>query len=83
MRLAMSTASRLATRRVCGITAVGRLRSRYCGKEGTMNPRTESAISIAAALFVLLATMLDPRVSAGLAVVFLAGLGIYKFSLSR
>lgn len=44
-----------------------------------MNDRTEAAISIAAALLVLFSAMHDPRVSVGLAVVFLVALSIYKF----
>jgi hypothetical protein len=44
-----------------------------------MNSKTEGTIAIAAALLVLFSAMLDPRVSAGLAVAALAGLGIYHF----
>lgn len=44
-----------------------------------MNPRTESIISIGAAIFVLFTAMLDPRVAAGLAVALFVGLGIFKF----
>jgi hypothetical protein len=48
-----------------------------------MNPRTESIISILAALFVLFTAMIDARVAAGLAIVLLAALGIFKFVISR
>jgi predicted anti-sigma-YlaC factor YlaD len=48
-----------------------------------MSPRTESIISIAAAIFVLFTAMLDPRVAAGLAVLVLVGLGIFKFLVPR
>ena len=43
-----------------------------------MNEKTEAAISIIAALFVLLSALWDPRVSAGVAVIFLVVLAIYK-----
>jgi hypothetical protein len=45
-----------------------------------MNNKTEATISIVAAIFVLFSAMFDPRISAGLAVVFLAALAVYKFS---
>ena len=48
-----------------------------------MSSRTESIISIAAAIFVLFTALLDPRVAAGLAIMALAGLGIFKFLNSR
>ncbi len=48
-----------------------------------MNAATESRISILAALFVLFSAMLDPRVSAALAIVFLVTLAVYKFAVSR
>ena len=44
-----------------------------------MNPKTEGTIAILAALLVLFSAMLDPRVSAALAVVGLLALGIYKW----
>lgn len=43
-----------------------------------MNGRTEGTIAIVVALFVLLSAMFDPRISAGIAVVALAALGIYR-----
>jgi hypothetical protein len=43
-----------------------------------MSARTESAIVIAAALFVLLSAMIAPPVAAGLAVLFLVALAGYK-----
>ena len=48
-----------------------------------MSPRTESIISIAAAIFVLFTAMVDPRVAAGLAVTLLVGLGVFKFLVGR
>jgi hypothetical protein len=42
-----------------------------------MPTRTEAAIAILAALFVLFAAMLDPRISAALAVLFLLVLGMH------
>lgn len=45
-----------------------------------MNDRTEASISVVAALFVLLSAMFDPRVSAGIAIVFLLVLAVYKFT---
>ena len=53
----------------------------YCTEP--MSDQTEAAISVAAALLVLFSAMLDPRVSIGLAVVFLVGLAIYKFLWKR
>ena len=43
-----------------------------------MNAKTEGTIAIIAALFVLMSSMLDPRISVMLAVVGLLALGIYK-----
>lgn len=44
-----------------------------------MNNRTEGIIAILAAFLVLFSAMLDARVSAGLAIIFLIALAIYKF----
>jgi hypothetical protein len=44
-----------------------------------MNARTEGAIAIAAALFVLFSAMLSPPISVVVSVVALGALGIYKF----
>ena len=41
--------------------------------------KNEATIDVLAALFVLLTAMSDPRLSATLAIIFLAGLAIYKF----
>jgi hypothetical protein len=41
--------------------------------------KTEGVLSSLAAILVLFTTMLDPRISVGLAVAFLLGLGIYHF----
>ncbi len=43
-----------------------------------MNGKTEGTLAIVAALFVLVSALLDPRVSAGIAVVALAALGVYR-----
>jgi hypothetical protein len=43
-----------------------------------MNAKMEGTIAILAALLVLFSAMWDPRVSAGVAVVCLAALGIYR-----
>lgn len=48
-----------------------------------MGEERESLIAILAALLVLFTAMLDPRISSGLAVLFLAILGGYKFFQSR
>ena len=48
-----------------------------------MSPNTESILAFVAAIFVLFAAMLDPRVAAGLAVALLAGFGIFKFVAGR
>jgi hypothetical protein len=48
-----------------------------------MNTKTEGLLAIFATLLVLFATMLGPRISAGLAIVCLLGYGIYKFMPSR
>ena len=45
-----------------------------------MNDKTEATLSILAAIFVLFSAMFDPRISAGLAVIFLAALAVYKFT---
>ncbi len=45
-----------------------------------MNDKTEASISIVVALFVLLSAMVDPRISAGIAIVFLLALAVYKFT---
>ncbi len=45
-----------------------------------MNEKTEGTLSVLAALLVLFSAMLDPRISAGLAIVFLLALAIYKFT---
>jgi hypothetical protein len=45
--------------------------------------RTEGAVSIIAALFVLFSAMLNPVLSAGLAVVFLLALAVYKLLPQR
>ena len=44
-----------------------------------MNNKTEGIIAILAAFLVLFSAMFDPRVSAGLAIIFLVALAIYKF----
>ncbi len=43
-----------------------------------MNNKTEGIIAILAAFFVLLSAMLDPEISAGLAIIFLVVLATYK-----
>jgi hypothetical protein len=48
-----------------------------------MNDKTEAALNAAAAIFVLFVAMLDPWISAGLAIVFLVALSVYKFARSR
>ncbi|HOC57181.1 MAG TPA: hypothetical protein PKI20_16300 [Verrucomicrobiota bacterium] len=45
-----------------------------------MSKKTEGVLSSLAAILVLFTTMVDPRVSVGLAVAFLLGLGIYNFT---
>jgi hypothetical protein len=47
-----------------------------------MNDKTEAALDITAAIFVLFVAMLDPWVSAGLAIMFLIALSVYKFVYS-
>jgi hypothetical protein len=47
-----------------------------------MSDKTEAALSIAVAIFVLFAPMLDPWLSAGLAIVLLVALSVYKFARS-
>ena len=49
----------------------------------SMSNRTESIIAILAGFLVLFSAMLDPRVSVGLAVVFLVALAAYNSSQSR
>ena len=48
-----------------------------------MNNKTEAIIATLAAFFVLLSAMLDPKISAGLAVVFLVVLAAYKLYQSK
>ncbi len=45
-----------------------------------MSSKTEGMITILAALLVLFSAMIDPRVSAGLAVAVLVGLGLYRMT---
>jgi hypothetical protein len=44
----------------------------------TMNARTQGALAILAALFVLVSAMWDARISAIIAVVALVALGVYN-----
>jgi hypothetical protein len=48
-----------------------------------MNEKTEGALELAAALLVLFTAMLDPIVSAGLAILFLIALSYYRFARAR
>lgn len=48
-----------------------------------MSERTESVIAIFAALFVLFTAMLDPRISAALAITLLLAVAGYKLRQSR
>lgn len=48
-----------------------------------MSDKTEAAIAVAAPLLVLFTTMLDPRVSAGLAVVLMVAFAVLKLASSR
>lgn len=48
-----------------------------------MTDRAEGILAIVASLLVLFSTMLDPRISAGLAVVLLLGFAIYKLAVRR
>jgi len=48
-----------------------------------MTGRTEGILAVIAALLVLFSAMVDPRVSAGLAVLVLIGYAVYKFVSSR
>lgn len=52
-------------------------------KKYPMKEKKESVITSAAALLVLFTAMLDPRVSAGLAVAMLLGLFIYTYLRSK
>ena len=45
-----------------------------------MTEKKEAPISVVVALFVLFSAMFDPRVSAGIAIVFLLALAAYKFT---
>ncbi|MCP4612438.1 MAG: hypothetical protein GY845_27385 [Planctomycetes bacterium] len=45
-----------------------------------MSNKTEGIINSLAAILVLFTAMLDPRISVGIALVFLLGLGIYNFT---
>jgi len=44
-----------------------------------MSDRTESMMAVLAAVLVLFTSMLDPRISAGLAVVLMIAFAVYKF----
>ena len=48
-----------------------------------MKPKSEGTISIVAAMLVLFSAMWDARISAAIAVLVLAALGIYKLILSQ
>lgn len=43
-----------------------------------MNNKSEGMINFLAAFFVLMSAMVDPRISAGIAIVFLVGSAIFK-----
>ncbi len=45
-----------------------------------MSQSTGETLAIGAALFVLLSAMLDPRISAGAAVVVIAAIGFFTFT---
>ena len=49
----------------------------------TMTDRSEGILAVIAALLVLFSAMVDPRVSAGLAVLVLIGYAVYKFVPKR
>ncbi len=44
-----------------------------------MTPKTKANIEIAAAILLIFTAMLDPRISAGLAVIALIALAIYEY----
>ncbi len=44
-----------------------------------MSPNTEATLAIVAALLVLFSAMIDPRISAGVAVVLLLAFAAFKF----
>lgn len=48
-----------------------------------MNRRTEASLSVIAAMFVLFSALLDPRLSAGLAVLFLLAMSLYLWRQDR
>lgn len=48
-----------------------------------MNFKAEATLDMLAAIFVLFSAMFEPRISAGLAVIFLIVLAIYKSGLLR
>ncbi len=48
-----------------------------------MDSKTEGTLAIVAALVVLLSAMWDPRISAGVAIVALVGLGLYRLLGSK
>ncbi len=48
-----------------------------------MNTQTEATMSLIAVLLVLFSAMLNPVVSAGLAVVLLLTFSLYKFAYAR
>jgi hypothetical protein len=48
-----------------------------------MSDQTEATMAIVAAMLVLFSAMLDPRLSAGLAVGLLIALAVFKFIQSR
>jgi hypothetical protein len=55
--------------------------NQVCRKENVeMNTKAEAIVSFTMALFVLISAMFDPRISAGLAVVFLVALAICKLT---
>ncbi len=46
---------------------------------GYMSPNSEAALAIVAALLVLFSAMIDPRISAGVAVILLLAFAAFKF----
>ena len=53
------------------------------GNTMDMSNKTEGTIAILAAFFVLLSAMINPKISTGLTIVFLAVLAAYKLYQSK
>jgi hypothetical protein len=61
------------------VERLARHKKQVLRKEIEMDTKIEGVMAVIAAVLVLLSAMWDPRVSIGVSIIALLGLGIYKF----